>query len=473
MSRTRTIWIPLPDQDRFSEEQLRLCALDLVINRHYNDYALFFRTKHEDEGPAIIRAFRQALSATLGQCRHIAGTIQKNEHGDFSIITRSDSTVPLVLAWLDTNDQISSFDLLEDGSFHGASLGDPSRFTVPTMSMSSNASPSIQPHVAGFQLTFIRGGFIMTTCIHHFAMDVVGASSLIHHIAAHCHSVLHGTTPPTWHKSLVDRSRFIPRSLPDTMQERYPSAPANLEWKPCVSLLFSISRIKLAELKRLALPPTSAGTWISTYDAICALLWRIVLRHRMKIYRTDPASTAIFAESINMRQRVQPAMDKRYQGNLQCGALSTQQPHQYTVEQVTSKAPLHELAAYIRKITNSATESAVEATISRVSAVRDRSNLYFRQDTMPPTSLVVTDWRDVDMANADFGFGRPVAVRQLADKVVRNLVIIYPRRPWGKNGQDHGLEVVVPFEKHAVDILVDDPEMSRFFAFRGIDAQET
>ena len=73
------------------------------------------------------------------------------------------------------------------------------------------------------------------------------------------------------------------------------------------------------------------------------------------------------------------------------------------------------------------------------------------------------------MCMADFGFGRPVAIRQLADKAVENLMIIYPRRTV-KSDSDHGLEIVVPFEKHAVDMLIKDPDLNQFFTFRGFEA---
>ncbi|KAI0967877.1 transferase [Xylaria arbuscula] len=473
MREKETLWIGLPDYDQFQTESLRLCALDIVVNQHYNNYALVFKTERDHDQPTIINTFCQALKSTLGQCNHIAGTIQSDRQGNFWIIVNAESAVPLVVQWLGAdNGAHPSYDTLEATHFHGAGFGSPSLFTIPGMTMSSNASPAVSPAVAGFQLTFIRGGLIITACIHHFAMDVIGASGLIHHLAAHCHAIMHGTSPPTWAKNLVDRSRFISSPLSEVMQQdqqQHPPAPPNTQWMSCVSLLFHIPLTKIVELKALAMP--SDGTWISTYDAISAFLWRVLLRYRVQIYGPDVGSRAVFAEPINMRNRVNPSVSRRYQGNLQCAGLSTEQRQQFTVADVISCAPLDQLASYIRKITNSTTEEAVQQTINMVSSARDKSTLHFRQDTMPPTSMVMTDWRDVDMTDADFGFGRPAALRQLADKVVKNLVIIYPRRIV-EGDPDHGLEVAVPFEEQAIDLLVKDADMCKFFTFRGIDARD-
>lgn len=151
-----------------------------------------------------------------------------------------------------------------------------------------------------------------------------------------------------------------------------------------------------------------------------------------------------------------------------CGGLSFQQEDQPTLADVISETSLPRLAAFIRKITNSVNEETLDATLNMVAAIRDKSNLHVRLDSLPPMSLAVTDWRHVDACAADFGFGRPVAFRQLADKVIENMLIIYPRRPVEAD-PDHGLEVVLPFERHAVDILIKDPDLNKFFAFRGIE----
>ncbi|KXX76485.1 Trichothecene 3-O-acetyltransferase [Madurella mycetomatis] len=452
------------------QEQTRLSPLDFVITQHYNNYALIFELDKHTDTSAIVETFRSALEATLSQCRHVAGTIEKNRYGDFSIFSRPDSSVPLVIQCRDApGDEFPSYSDIQRAHFVSGALGDPSLLTIPGMAMSSDASPRAKPAVAGFQLTFIRGGLVLTINVHHFAMDAVGASALVHHIASHCRSIVHGAAPPGWNRRLVDRSRFIPPRVPNAVTAN-PQQPAHRhpDWLPCSWLLFHISQSKLTELKRRAMP--TDGSWISSYDAVVAFLWRVLSKNRAPIYKPDLGSPALFGESVNMRDRVRPSVPQRYQGNLQCGGLSFLQKRQLTLAEVISEARLRDIAAFIRRITDSVSQDTLQTTVATAASVSDPSNLHFRQNSMPPMSLIVTDWRGVDMGDAEFGFGRAVAVRQLSDVVTENVITIYPRRTAGGDS-DYGLEVVVPFERHAVDTLIKDPQMNEFFTFRGFEAE--
>ncbi|KAK5659473.1 hypothetical protein OQA88_674 [Cercophora sp. LCS_1] len=469
MARKEAISVRPSNWRQLQEEQTRLSPLDFVITQHYNNYALIFKLDEDLDKSVIVDIFVRGLEATLSQCRHIAGTVGKNSHGDFSIISTADSAVPVVVQWCDGSESgFPCYSDIEKMHFVSGALGDPAKFTIPGMTMSSNASPDIKPPVAGFQLTFIPGGMILAVHIHHFAMDVTGTSALVHQLASHCYSIAHETEPPAWDKALVDRSRFIPpRPAKEALIDPPEPPQRHPDWLPCSWLLFDISPSKLGELKRLATP--TDGTWISTYDAVAAFLWRVVSKNREPFYNPDLSAPALFGESVNMRSRVDPPVPARYQGNLQCGGLSFLQKRQLTLAEVISGADLSDIAAYIRRITNDVTQETLEATIATAAKARDASNLHFRQNSIPPMSLIVTDWRKVDMGDADFGFGKPVAVRQFCDEVSENLITIYPRRK-AQGDDDSGLEVVVPFERHAVDKLLEDPQMNIFFTCRGFEA---
>ena len=282
---------------------MRLSPLDLVITQQYNNYALIFRMENDSDQPSIADTVRQALETTLSQCRHVAGTIEKNEYGDFSIVTKPDSTVPFVVQWVDAReDQCPTYPELESAHFCSERLGNPASLANQGMTKISEASANISPAVAGFQLNFIPGGMILTANIHHFAMDVIGTSSFVHQLAAHCHSLRHGTLSPFWDESLIDRRRLIPPLVPvEAMEDPQPSPPRHPDWLPCAWLLFHIPLSKIAELKSLAMP--TDGSWISSYDAISAFLWRVLSKNRAHIYKPDLSSLAMFGESVDMRNR--------------------------------------------------------------------------------------------------------------------------------------------------------------------------
>lgn len=85
----------------------------------------------------------------------------------------------------------------------------------------------------------------------------------------------------------------------------------------------------------------------------------------------------------------------------------------------------------------------------------------------------MTDWRDAAACEADFGFGRPHAFRHPFNTVTVGITIVYPPRLSGATAwEDEGCEFSIGFEKELAEGLVRDLEFSRFFEFRGVDAEE-
>lgn len=284
----------------FKEESFRLSILDIVIPPNYNTYAIIFKSDNADE-TTVAETFKQAIDATLLQCRHLVGTVEKNQHGDYSIVTKPDSTVELVFHWLNgTGDDYPSYSELERQNFSSRCLG--SAATLGIDGMPTARGPDDSPAIVGFQLNFIRGGFILTIHIHHFAVDMAGTTSLVRQIADNCSSIRYGTPPPSWDEAFMDRSRFIaPKIALEDQISPIPRPPRHPDWLPCSWLLFHLPPTKAAALKKLASPKD--GTWISSYDALTALLWRVIARNRALVYRPVLKEPAIFGEPINMRSR--------------------------------------------------------------------------------------------------------------------------------------------------------------------------
>ncbi|KAI5862016.1 transferase family-domain-containing protein [Durotheca rogersii] len=470
--RTETFQIRPSGPQAEQEEAFRLSPLDLIVTQNYSTWALIFKLESADTA-AIAETFKRALAATLGQCRHFVGTVEKGEGGSFSIVKKPDSTARFDVKWLDgPGDDFPSFAELERAKFSSQSLGDPGLLTIEGMSMASKRPPGTSPEVSGFQLTFIPGGMIFNVHKHHAVCDVTGTTSLVHQIADHCYSIRHGTPPPAWDEAFMDRSRFIPPPVdPKDQVQPPPPPPRHPDWLPCSWLLFHLPQSRVAELKQLAAP--GDGTQISTYDALTAFLWRVMMRNRAQIYLPDLSLPAVFLESVNMRGRLTPKVSERYQGNLLCGGLSQLQEKQLTLGEVISEVPLPRLAAYIRQITAGVDARTLEGFLAAMTPVADVSAMHSRLDIFPPMSLAVTDWRRATMCARDFGFGRPAAAKQIADVVYENMMMIYPQRPAPEDSAaaaDQGLEVVIPFETHAVDLLIQDPDMQKYFEFVGYEA---
>ncbi|KAH7396372.1 acyltransferase [Pyrenochaeta sp. MPI-SDFR-AT-0127] len=467
MRRKQTFQLHPPALETSEEEWFRLSILDMVVPPNYNTYAIIFKQNSSSE-EAIIETFKRGLEATLQQCRHLVGKIQKNKHGDYSVVRSADSTVEFVVQWLNTpSDDYPSYDDLERSDFTLASLRDHTILGVE--GIPDSCHPDDSPIVVGFQLNLIRNGFIFTAHIHHFALDMTGTTSLIHQIAENCSSVVNLTPKPRWDESFMDRSRFIAPDIavedqidPPPRPERHP------DWLSCSWLLFHLPPGKSKDLKQLATPLD--GTWISTYDAVIALLWRVIMRTRAKVYKPDILSPAIFGEPINMRNRCTPKVSARYQGNVLAAGLSMHQENPLTLADVISRASLSQIAVFVRAITHSVGQHTLDETMGKVAPIRDKSNLDMPLDSLPPMSFTTTDWRNSKLCDNDFGIGQPVAYRCLYNTVVENMIILYPPHK-GYNGKSGGIEVMLPIETHAIGMLMDDPDIKKFFEFRSIEVK--
>ncbi|EFX03332.1 transferase [Grosmannia clavigera kw1407] len=448
------------------EEWRRMSPVDYGTYWWMN-WICIFQVHNDADKPEFLINFKAGLEATLGQCRHAAGTFERNKFGDFSIVTRPNSTATFVELWLDrpndTETCIPFKEWKEHHNFASESLmSNPSSLVV--FPSSSPASPDIpgspQPTMA-FQLTFIRGGAIFGLSSHHWFMDALGCGSFINQLAANCAAVAYKTVPPAFDENLMDRSRFIGPSLPENdLVDVSPPPALHTKRLPYAYLLFRLPHSKAAELKMLATP--TDGSRISTYDAVVAYLWRINSKNRASIYKPTLWSKAIFGEPVNMR-------NKNYQGIMACGSLSLFQKKPLKLSEVISKAPLPKVASFIRTITDSVDAKTLEKHIVKNRRARDKVKLHKTLDWLPPMSLVLTDWRGVGVCGRDFGVGRCVALRAPSDDVVANLVILYPLRQV-EDSPDHGWEIVLPFEEAHVYSLLSDPDLKRFFTFCGYEA---
>lgn len=104
-------------------ESYRLATTDLMVPPIYSTYGLVFQLDQPCDKHRIIRWLKNGLEITLGQCRQLVGTIEKNEFGDFSIIRTINSGVRLEVQWLDEEDSVS-YSELEAHRFSSCAFGD-------------------------------------------------------------------------------------------------------------------------------------------------------------------------------------------------------------------------------------------------------------------------------------------------------------------------------------------------------------
>lgn len=125
---------PLGHEDHPVEEWFRLSTVDLLCPNLYNNWALMFSLDDSVDKTAVAELVRHGLEATLSQCRCLIGTFERDNQGNLSILKRRDSSVKLVVQWLDKEQgQSLSYSSLESAHFVASSFGDPERLSIPGM----------------------------------------------------------------------------------------------------------------------------------------------------------------------------------------------------------------------------------------------------------------------------------------------------------------------------------------------------
>jgi hypothetical protein len=423
---------------------------------------------------------KEGLERTLSQVRHLCGTIEKDDDGHHSIVRKKTSTVQFVVQHLDTlEDNFPSFAEIADAHFLEATLGDINVLSNSPMTCGNKpeAHPDNSPALLSFKANFIPGGLILNYHTHHYSNGLVGSTAFIKQLSENCYAVAHQTPFPPYDLRWLDRKSYglpgfdSPSSSTEPPISAPPRAEKNLQHRPSQFLLFHLPKSKAGALKAAASP--NDGTWITTYNAVCALMWRTLTKLRVPLYKPDPSYKPLWGEGVTVSKLfTNPPIPSRMQGNLQFDITSrTSRVPELTVSEIASDAPLSKLAVYTREMTESVTPDMLATALSAVANVRNKQDLSIRVDSFPPMALLWSDWRSGNYCTYDFGFGKPEAHRHLFGGVPLCQAVVFPPRV-GPRGEDEGIEIQFAFETELVEALLRDEEWGRYFEFRGVDADD-
>lgn len=465
---------PLGWENDLDEERFKVSTLDYLTGLTYCNFAIFFQLEDADK-PRVANILKAGLERTLSQARILCGTIEKDLSGGHSFVKKKDSTVRFIVQWLDApedSDSYPSFDEIAEQNFCSTALRDHNEWSIPPMTYGEKpeAHPDASPEVAAYKANFIRGGLVFIMAHHHYANDIMGWAGLAHQLAENCFAIVNQTPFPPWDSSCLDVSRLTKPEVPDQFKIDGPPMPErHPDHVTAEMLLFHLPKSKAAELKLLASPPD--GSRISTYDAFSAYLWRTVTRLRAPVFKPDLSAPLFWAEAVDMRRRMHsPKVHPRVQQNVMSAALSEKVPVvSPTAADVISQWPLSKIAFYIRQMTNSTTQEALDEALTAIAGIRDKTTLNIRIDSYPPMSILQTDHRNANITAADFGFATPAIYRVLVDCLTQGVNIIYPPRA-SAPGSDEGPEFSISYEKSLKQELINDPEWCKYFEYRGVDA---
>ncbi|KUI62833.1 Trichothecene 3-O-acetyltransferase [Cytospora mali] len=333
--------------------------------------------------------------------------------------------------------------------------------------------------VSMVQVNFVDGGMIMTWCLLHMFGDGKTYNVWLQVWAEECRRAAGLSIPNPYHMPKAmwkDRKRIMkPSGRNAGRLEDHPEyvisptkptgAPPKMRSKSHRGQVFYFSPQALQELKAEASPAkaTMPGDqkWISTNDALSALLWRTVMtvQHPLEKLEGDPVS--YFDIAIDGRLRTSPPVHSHTLG---CWLeyVDVSMP----LRELLTMASLADIAMLVRKGIDRANRDGAytDELVAMIKKLDDVDRLVITSLLdMPGTNCMLTSWKDFALYDIDWGYklgGNIQAVRGHSVGVINGLQVVLPELP------DGGLEVLVGVEESCLERLMNEPMWNRFAVAR-------
>lgn len=337
----------------------------------------------------------------------------------------------LVVKNLTNDDSAPTMDALRQANFPFSMLEEKAICPRMTLAGGPGETPSDPAPVLLLQVNFITGGLLLTIVASHSTMDIVGQGQTMHLLSKACRNepfmseeVMDGNLDRRNLIPLLDDS-WKPESKPARQilkpalsqstsgDHSASSAPASFTWA-----YFTFKPASLAALKALATSSIKIpSNFISTDDALCALIWQSVVRARLA--RLDPAIDSIFTRAVDMRRYLD--IPKTFVGN-----MATKTTNTSTLQKLADE-PIGVLASQLRSVLDPYTlKHKIRAYATSQTRTRDKAAGSLVDRTK---YVVMSSWSKVDCYEIDFnlGLGRPESVRRPQFSPMEGVVYLLPK----------------------------------------------
>ncbi|KAA8650888.1 hypothetical protein EYZ11_005831 [Aspergillus tanneri] len=435
----------------------------------------------------IYSRLRVGLSRTLVQVPVLAGRIYNSAEADGKATIRIHSNARVEFSFR----HYTSGDLLAPYSFARLKVQQfpifsPTCLTIDLLPVSPVVADDSPVFVA--RASFIDGGLLLAFGVSHAIADGTSVG-IIQKIWAHhtrnaktampsvlsplpfdkdrarlFHGNNHGTLSAMSPWRICDRSWNAPLSLKTLETAAATQLPQDASWSigPHRSkAIWCFSPEKLQELKQCA-STQDPSQWISTYDAVAALIWqRAAIARRLG---SRGYLTARCCIPVDVRQLLHPPLHSEFVGN----AVDTMFAEHPTSE--LKRPSLDLLPALAQKIHNARRNWRLSDWQSLVGIVGSLpAHQTLSMDFLPgdDPSIVVIDASKLPSYQLDWGEGLGLihhfrALDLDSDGSISpvSIACILPKRP------DGGLEVMTIFSDEVVQTLKADSNFTSFAAYR-------
>ncbi|KAK0658208.1 hypothetical protein DIS24_g4882 [Lasiodiplodia hormozganensis] len=322
------------------------------------------------------------------------------------------------------------------------------------------------------QANFIPGGLILSWCILHMVGDGKTFYTWTQVWARECQRAQRADLPPVdLPAALFDDRELLMQSsgrnagrledhpeytlLPFTP----PGAPPKMMATNHRGQVFYLSKAALEALKAEASPANatqpSAQKWISTNDAVSALLWRTVMAVQFPLDRLEGDPVSVFNIAIDGRLRTNPPVHERT-----LGCFLEYVGIKLPIRRMLKTLNLADIAVEIRKAIQKADKDFTDDVTALIEKLDDVDRLVPTAFLdVPGFNCVQSSWINFALYDLDWGNalgGRIEAVRSPDVGVLNGLQVVLPVLP------DGGLEILMGVEESCLHRLMRDPLWTRY-----------
>ena len=396
----------------------------------YTQICLCFPLPETSSHQAIINTLTNGLERLTASFPWVAGQVV-NEGASEGIIgvfkIKPLTNIPrLVVKDLRHDPSTPTWDALKQATFPSSMLNERILCPRKTLPIGEEESASAVSEVFLLQANFITGGLLLSFLGQHQTMDMTGQAQVMDLFAKACYNVQF--TGEELSSGNLSRQNIIPlldESYKQGLEldhQMIKPAPPSIH-PQCTWAYFTFSPPSLAILKSSATKSVPIG-FISTDDALTALVWQAVTRARLSRLKSTTETT--LSRAVDARRYLD--IPATYTGLLQNMAFDTC-PFQQLLDE-----PLGGIASRLRSAVDPKTSDLAWRTRAFATCIRRSPNkivVSFVGSFNTSKDVMISSWSKPDFYSLDFnlGLGKPEAVRRPEiSEPCEGLVYFMPKR---------------------------------------------
>ncbi|ATZ57978.1 hypothetical protein BCIN_15g04760 [Botrytis cinerea B05.10] len=419
---------------------------------------------------AVIQTLQDSLSKTISAFPILSASV-----GPSQALNCQKGSLAVQAPYFSVNDILSVKDLSSKYDFQSIQANE-----FPTDAVDGDVLPDFVRNNAKVflaQANIIRGGIILVCAVHHCVMDEAGIFNVLKLWSTFCHGGNgHELVTEEW----IDNSALLQGEGTGRLEDypEYKLLPEDLSSTPYVSTssdvagtgVFFFSDDSLRRLKELANEGSNDLSWVSTNDALVALIWSRITSARLATSNSvDLYTPSLLVMTVNGRNRIQPAMSPTFTGNvvLISKSIST---FSDLISSSSNTTKIGAIARIVRQSVRDVDEARVRDVIKVIQKVSDLNRLEPSGYQSYQRNVGCSSWSGQPYYGLDWGNNLGGKCKRFRWRSLKTdgVFVIFPRIPAveGEQAEEGGLEICMGLRRECLQALREDKVFGQFAEWR-------